>query len=786
MLNGRGCLGRWVANAIVPVGAAFASASFAVAQPVCPTLCCNGERLRPGASVEICCAQELLYRAIDDAAAPSGDQCPREIDGFWGERTNAALSLILNRLPDSDIRSSPVSQRPEAAEASPSTGLEPAGPAVPVPLHATDRGETLTAAEVTPGSASIPSLETGSTGMGYAPFAWMAGALAVAIVAFAVALFRSRVHVPPGMIGVIWKTVAFPPSRRRVGSGTIAARGEPGHQAETLGPGLHWGYWPWMYRVELRPIVRVLPGEIGLVVAKDGIPPDQGRVLCDYVECDNFQDGRAFLLKGGQKGRQARILRAGEYRINPELFDVVLRSHLPLDLDDKALRVQRIQADEIGIVTVFDGKPLPAGEVAAPIVEGHANFQDSQRFIEAGGCKGLQQEYLPAGEYFLNPWFVSVERVPQTQVGPGTVGVVNAHVGSADRSGSIDGLAEPGFRGVQKQPLSPGIYPINTRTHTVHRVPGHEIRLNWSHGEKPASNYDADLRPLKLVSRDGFDFTVEVTQILKILPEDAPKLISRIGASSSENVLEVDGQHKYASIRGLVARVLEPMVSGYFRNAAQDYDVIDFQIRRDEIARAAAQEIKMALQRDGVQALGTFLGEISMPQEVQDVLQQQQLEKMRTGLARVQQELELEKKELQIRVAQTEMMAALERANHQLQIYKIDAEKVNIDNQQFIDKLKLEIEAIGGPDAYLDFQKLKEIVKVRLPEVFVNSGGGEQRDHMIDVFFLNHLRQLRSRPNSADEFIDYMKSAEIGQEGKRPTSDNDHFEGGNGAGTSPS
>src|SRR2546426_12836761 len=50
----------------------------------------------------------------------------------------------------------------------------------------------------------------------------------------------------------------------------IALAGESGYQADTLPPGLHFGYWRWQYRIIKVPVTVVPQGEIALVVAAAG------------------------------------------------------------------------------------------------------------------------------------------------------------------------------------------------------------------------------------------------------------------------------------------------------------------------------------------------------------------------------------------------------------------------------------------------------------------------------------------------------------------------------------
>ena len=66
------------------------------------------------------------------------------------------------------------------------------------------------------------------------------------------------------------------------------------------------------------------PGKVGCVEACDGRPLPTGRVIARKVPCDSFQDARAFLLNGGERGPQMALITPGTYRINP-LLKVIAR-----------------------------------------------------------------------------------------------------------------------------------------------------------------------------------------------------------------------------------------------------------------------------------------------------------------------------------------------------------------------------------------------------------------------------------------------------------------------------
>src|SRR5262245_14234242 len=285
----------------------------------------------------------------------------------------------------------------------------------------------------------------------------------------------------------------------------IALQGEAGYQADLLAPGWHFGLWSWKYRVAKVPVLTVRPGEIALVVAADGDTIPSERILGREVDCDDFQNARSFLENGGEKGRQLAFLTAGSCRINPALFQVVTAdSANEVGLHPSQLEVCSVRSDAVGVVTVLDGRPTPSGDLAGPEVKGHDNFQRGQAFIDAHGCRGLQEQVLLAGSWNLNPWFVRVELVPMTEIPIGYVGVVVSYVGREhlDRSGddfTHGDLVEKGRKGVWIEPLLPGKHPVNVRVMKVELVPTTNIVLNWA-SRTEAHNYDAKLQPITVRS----------------------------------------------------------------------------------------------------------------------------------------------------------------------------------------------------------------------------------------------------------------------------------------------
>ena len=410
------------------------------------------------------------------------------------------------------------------------------------------------------------------------------------------------VIIPKDSIGIVNKKFVLFGSNRTLPDGeVIALNGEAGIQADTLPPGIHFGLFPWQYAISVQPFMTIDQGKVGVVEARGGKPLSGGRVLGKTVECDSFQSVRMFLQNGGQRGPQIAIIPPGTYRINTAFFD--LKTAPVLEIDDNA----------VGIVTVQDGNPLATGDIAGKEVAGHNLFQDGQAFVEAGGFKGLQEQVLLAGRYFINPLFATVEPAAMTDVPIAHVGVVIAYVGKPGLDVTGDAfkhgnLVSRGEKGVWVDPLDPGKYPINPFTHRVECVPTANVVLNWATGKTEAHKLDEKLCTITVRSMDGFPFNLDVSQIIHIPRNDAPKVIARFG-----------------SVVNLVSQVLEPTIGNYFRNAAQSSDVIEFLKHRNERQAAAKLAISDALREYNVGAVDTLIGDIVPPESLMKTLTDRKL-----------------------------------------------------------------------------------------------------------------------------------------------------------------
>ena len=461
------------------------------------------------------------------------------------------------------------------------------------------------------------------------------------------------VIIPENAVGIVKKKFVLTGSNRTMPDGAIVAlNGEAGPQADTLAPGMHYWLWPWQFQIDLERLVEIPEGSIGVVEAKDGKPLTSGRVLAQQVDCSSFQDARAFLTGGGERGPQIATIPPGTYRINTNLFAIQLANAL------------QIKDNMVGVVTTREGKPLPTGDIAGHEIDRavHKSFQNAQAFLDAGGYKGLQEQVILAGTYFINPLFATVEAVPMTSVPIASAGVLISYVGTPgeDVTGADfkhGNLVSKGQKGVLVEPLDPGRYPINPYTHKMEIVPTANVVLNWADGKNESHNLDKNLCTITVRSGDGFKFNLDVAQIIHFPRNEAPKVIAQFG-----------------SVANLVTQVLEPTIGNYFRNAAQGSDVIDFLQNRQLRQEDAKARITAALAEYNVVAVDTLIGDIVPPEALMKTLTDRKIAQQEKVTFETQKSAEEVRKDFQQAKALADTQARVVDAERKVQIADYDAQ----------------------------------------------------------------------------------------------------------------
>jgi uncharacterized membrane protein YqiK len=487
---------------------------------------------------------------------------------------------------------------------------------------------------------------------------------------FVLRVFFGMVIVPEDKIGLVTKKfVLFGANKSLPDSRIIATKGEAGFQAQTLAPGLYWGMWIWQYKVDMTAFTIIPEGKIGLVLSKDGKEIPTGRILARKVVSDNFQDASAFLDNGGQKGRQTAFITTGSYRINTFLFEIVMADQI------------KIFENMIGIVTALDGEPIPIGQIAGTNVEGHNNFQDFDKFLEQGGNRGLQPQVMLAGSYYINSWAIQIEQNPMTDVQIGYVGVVISYIGEdgLDVTGEHfkhGNIVTKGQRGVWMEPLGPGKYALNKYTTKLESVPTTNLVLNWADARSESHNLDHNLSTITVRSKDGFPFNLDVSQIIHVPANEAPKVIARFG-----------------SMTNLVSQVLEPTIGNYFRNSAQESDVISFLSTRKERQESAKNHIKVVLDEYNVNAVDTLIGDIVPPESLMKTLTDRKIAEEEQKTYQTQKMAQEQRQGMEKETAIADMQKEIVKASQSVEIAQRTADATVKKAEGDATSLKLNVNA---------------------------------------------------------------------------------------------
>ncbi|MBA4134652.1 MAG: band 7 protein [Flavobacterium sp.] len=487
---------------------------------------------------------------------------------------------------------------------------------------------------------------------------------------FVLRFFFGMVIVPEDKIGLVTKKfVLFGTDKSLPDGRIIATKGEAGFQAQTLAPGLYWMKWIWQYSIDMTPFTIIPEGKIGLVLSKDGKEIPTGRILARKVECDNYQDATAFLNNGGQKGRQTAFITTGSYRINTFLFEIVIADQI------------KIYENMVGIVTALDGEPIPLGQIAGKYVEGHNNFQDFDDFLEKGGNRGLQPQVMLAGSYYINTWAIQIEQNPMTDVPIGYVGVVISYIGEDGQDVTGDtfkhgNIVSKGQRGVWMEPLGPGKYALNKYTTKLEPVPTTNLVLNWANARSESHDLDKNLSTITVRSKDGFPFNLDVAQIIHVPANEAPKVIARFG-----------------SMTNLVSQVLEPTIGNYFRNSAQDSDVISFLSTRKERQESAKNHIKTVLDEYNVNAVDTLIGDIVPPDSLMKTLTDRKIAEEEQKTYQTQKMAQEQRQGVEKETAIADMQKEIVRASQSVEIAQRTADATVKKAEGDATSLKLNVNA---------------------------------------------------------------------------------------------
>jgi len=422
-------------------------------------------------------------------------------------------------------------------------------------------------------------------------------------------------------------------------------------------------------------------------------------------------------------------------------------------------------------VDARDGVQIGRDEVVAATPDNHNHFQDGQAFLNNGGKRGPQENILTPGTYYINPYLFAVSKRKQTVVNQGQVAVLISNIGKdpvefvsnepIDDKMPARHVVPKGFRGIQREVLGPGAYNINPLEYAAIIIPTATRSVDWS-AESNKQNASNSFDPFQVVSYDGFPMQVEVRCQYRVLPENAPYVVQKIG-----------------SINELETNVIHPQIDGVFRAQVSRSPAISYQQNRAEEQKSAEEAVRKDLAKYRVEVVSVMITNIHLPEALMKTTQQKNLAEQEKSMFDAkkdaeQRRIEFEKTKAEadaqlaiitaetgIKVAQHEARQNEERARGEASRVRMIAEADATRTQQMGDAEASIIRAKGEAQAkaYRDqvdaltaqgvasVEIVKSIANAGLkitPEIQVSSGGGTGGDQgLVQVLLADLLRSGR-------------------------------------------
>jgi len=418
------------------------------------------------------------------------------------------------------------------------------------------------------------------------------------------------------------------------------------------------------------------------------VAPGHMLVLSARVGRANPDPQNLRVVDDGYQGVQKVVLGEGRHFVNPFIYD------------RDVARCVTIGPEEIGVVKSKTGKPLSGEEF---LVESVTDIYAS---------KGIWHRVLTPGTWRLNPAAFDVEVAKVTRIPPGFCGCVTALSGAEPVEGE---LAEPGQRGIQRRVLQPGIYYLNPKAVKVDIVEFGFRELSLDHVTFP--------------SRDGFPIELDITVIWGLMPESVASAMLHFG-----NVEQVD------------MKIIRPQIESICRIEGSKYgakELIEGETR-EAFQRNFTQTLTNVCAEKKITVRLGLVRSIDIPMAIRQQSQQARIamEESRTKeelqitqkdmneLAELQSDVEKgvrevaadtekavsevraegEKKVAEIQGQRTVDVAVIEKQIAELtaartrELGKADATVAQLTNEAEADRLKQNVDAIGGADSYAHFQ----------------------------------------------------------------------------------
>lgn len=350
----------------------------------------------------------------------------------------------------------------------------------------------------------------------------------------------------------------------------LDSNGQKGPQVSILRPGTY-RINKRAFLVKNKPVTKVAQETMGVVIAMDGKPLPSVYMIAPRPTKDAhnyFQDGQAFINDSGYRGIQLDTLQAGEYYINPSLFEV------------KMFPIAEVLPGYVAVIRSNVGKELARQEAKLATVGegpgaglGHDIHEKEEVILTMDkDQRGIWEQPVAPGKYNLNPWAYTAYPVPTSAV-------------------TID-WAAGAERRTEYQGAAPGGATIGS---TKRGAPKEE------HVDSQKATEFFKFSQLTLTSKDGFTLDADVRVIIRIRPQHAPFVIARFG-----------------SVPNLIEQIIHPLIDSSFRNNAGSKKAIEFIQSRTALQKDAFDQAKIEFEKYHVETQGLLISYIDVDKTLLD------------------------------------------------------------------------------------------------------------------------------------------------------------------------
>ncbi len=206
-------------------------------------------------------------------------------------------------------------------------------------------------------------------------------------------------------------------------------------------------------------------------------------------------------------------------------------------------------------------------------------------FLAEPGYKGVLREVLTPGKWRLNPVAYNIIPMRATVIRPGYVGCVT----------SLTKDPEHGYQqqGILPNVLQPGIYYINPKAYRVE-----EVEIGYRH---------INLRGVTFKSVDGLNIQLDVSVVWGLKPENVPYLIGTLG-----------------NVKDIISKIIKPQVDSTVRNEGARFAARQFieGKTRETFQNQFTNKLKAVCREKKIEILVGLIRNISIPYSVRNPINQ--------------------------------------------------------------------------------------------------------------------------------------------------------------------